>query len=281
MRRLALSALRELQTAFYAAMLDPAADTAVLERIEEDDDIARRRLAAYRDSIFGNLIGALAATYPVVERIVGAAFFREAARCFAESQPSVSGDLNDFGGEFGIFLAGYCRADALPYLADVARLEWLVQSVYYAADAPPADLAILATTPPDRLGELCFVFDPAHARLDSRWPLDAIWRVNADGYSGDMAIDLSCPCRLLILRHHGRVYVETVSVGEAALLEALLAGATLSAATTNANACANTCTTAAEASFDLGAALQRFIGAGLLLGASLGPTAVSIGHSHD
>jgi hypothetical protein len=268
-----LSALRELQAAFYAAMLDPAAETAVLERIEEDDDIARRRLAAYRESIFGNLIGALAATYTVVERIVGAAFFREAARCFAESQPSISGDLNDFGGHFCDFLAGYRHADALPYLADVARLEWLMQSVYYAADAPPADLAILATTPPDRLRELCFVFDPAHARLDSRWPLDAIWRVNAEGYAGDMSIDFSDPSRLLILRRHGRVYVETISLGEAALLDALLAGATLSVATTRA--------TDAEAAFDLGAALQRIAAGGLLRGASLGAAPVSTGHCHD
>jgi hypothetical protein len=279
MRRRVLPALRELQTAFYAAMLDPAAETAVLERIEEDDDIARRRLAAYRDSIFGNLIGALAATYPVVERIVGAAFFREAARCFAQSQPSVSGDLNDFGGDFGLFLAGYRHADALPYLADVARLEWLLQRVYYAADAPPADLAILATTPPERLGELCFLVDPAHARLDSRWPLDAIWRVNADGYAGDMTIDFACGCRLLILRRRGRVYVETITLGEAALLEALLAGATLSEATDCASA--KTRATPTEANFDLGAALHRFIAAGLLLGASLDSAAVNTEHPHD
>jgi hypothetical protein len=272
-----LSALRELQTEFYAAMLDPAAETVVLKRIEEDADIARRRLAAYRDSIFGNLIGALAATYPVVERIVGAAFFREAARCFAERQPSVSGDLNDFGGDFCNFLADYHHADALPYLADVARLEWLVQHVYYAVDAPPADLAILATTPPDRLGELCFVVDPAHARLDSRWPLDAIWRVNTDGYAGDMTINFSSPCQLLILRRHGQVYVETISLGEAALLEALQEGATLSAA----SHCATTRATAAQVNFDLGAALHRFVAAGLLRSAILGGAATSTGHAHD
>ena len=184
-----MPALRELQAAFRDAMLDPAAEAAVLGRLEEDAGTGRRRLAAYRNSILGNLIGALAATYPVVERIVGTAFFREAARRYVETHPSVSGDLNDYGGDFAPFIADYPHAHELAYLPDVARLEWRVQGVYYAADAPSADLALLAEIPPGRYGELRFACDPAHARLDSPWPLDAIWQVNREGYAGDMTVD--------------------------------------------------------------------------------------------
>jgi hypothetical protein len=257
-----MSALRDLQTAFYAAMVDPAADAAVLEQIEEDAITGRGRLAAYRESIFGNLTGALAATYPVVERIVGAAFFRETARRYAESQPSISGDLNDFGGDFATFLAGYPHANAVPYLPDVARLEWLVQGVYYAVDPPPADLANLATTSAESYGALRFEIDPAHARIDSCWSLDAIWRVNASGYAGDMTVDFSQPCRLLILRRDGRVHVETLTLGEAALFDRLTRGISLAEAAAQA--------ITADAGFDLGAALRRFAAAGLLLRASLG-----------
>ena len=78
------------------------------------------------------------------------------------AQPSPSGDLNDYGGAFADFLAAYPHAVELPYLADVARLEWLVQAVYYAADAGPADLSALAATPPERCGELRFALAPRH-----------------------------------------------------------------------------------------------------------------------
>ncbi len=256
-----MPALRELQTAFYDAMLYPAAEAAVLDRIEEDAATGRRRLAAYRDSIFANLTGALAATYPVVERIVGAAFFGEAARRYAVSNPSFSGDLNDFGGNFATFLADYPHAAELPYLPDVARLEWLVQCVYYGADPPPADLSALATTLPEQYGELRFECDPAHARLDSRWPLDRVWQVNAIDYAGDMTVDFSRPCRLLILRRQGLVGIEALAPGEATFFDGLRHGVTLAEAAAQASG--------VEAGFDLGAALRLLVTAGLLLGASL------------
>ena len=57
------------------------------------------------------------------------------------AHPSRSGDLNDYGEDFADFLADYPHARELSYLPDVARLEWLVQIVYYAADAPTPDLS--------------------------------------------------------------------------------------------------------------------------------------------
>ncbi len=255
-----MSTLRELQAAFGRAVLDPAAEDALLVCLEEYPEVARRRLAAYRRSIFGNLIGALEATYPVVVRIVGKAFFGEAARRYIDAHPSASGDLNEYGGEFPDFLETYRHARELAYLPDVARLEWAVQSVYYAADPPPADLAALAATPADRYGELRFACSPVHARLDSPWPLDEIWRVNRPDYDGDMTVDFSRGSRLVVLRRDGGVHVEPLSAGEAELLDALAAGRTLAAAAQAAVAGGET---------DLGAALRRFVAAGLLLSASV------------
>lgn len=254
-----MSALHDVQERFYAAMVQGgAAEDALAALLSESAEVARRRLAAYRRSIFGNLNAALLATYPVVANIVGLPFFREAARVYLASHPSLSGDLNELGGDFGDFLATYQPAAELPYLRDTARLEWLVQSVYYAADAGPIDLSALAAIAPENWGELCFNLTPAHARLDSPWPLADIWRVNQPAYSGDMQVDFSRPCQTLVYRRNGLVEVTALSAGEAALLDTLAAGLTLESASVAAGT--------AQSDFDLGAGLQRLVELGLLLG---------------
>jgi hypothetical protein len=257
-----MSALLDLQGDFFSAVMGGAEREAdLLAQLEETPAVARRRLAAYRRSILGNLIGALLATYPVVAAIVGMPFFREAAGRYVRAHPSTSGDLNEYGADFADFLGAYPHAADLPYLPDVARLEWLVQTVFYAADPPPIDLSALAAAPPARHGELVFAISGACARFDSRWPLADIWRVNQEGFVGEMQVDFSRHARLLVLRRSGLVHVQALAPGDAVLFDALRAGKCLATAVEHA--------TRAEAGHDPAVALQTFAAEGLLLGARL------------
>ncbi|MDD5295760.1 MAG: DNA-binding domain-containing protein [Rhodocyclaceae bacterium] len=251
-----MPALRELQTRFHqAVVLGEAEDDDLLACILESGETGRHRIAVYRRSVIGNLVGALLATYPALARIVGLPFFREAARAYVRTHPSLSGDLNEYGGGFADFLADWPYGRELGYLPDVARLEWLVQEAYYAADERP-DLSGLATCPPQEYGALCFGLDPAVRRMDSAWPLADIWRVNAEDYLGDMALDFSRGSRLLVLRRDGLVHVEALAPGEAVFLDSLGAGKALEASAGNA--------LTADESFDLGAALARLVANGCI-----------------
>lgn len=227
----------------------------------ESDAVAKRRLAAYRNSVFGNLTAALQAAYPITARIVGTPFFREAARQFILATPSDSGDLNEFGAHFDQFVATYPHASDLPYLPDVAHLEWLVQQVFYAPDAPSADLRVLNHVNEARYGDLCFTLPPACARIDSRWPLGEIWRVNQVDYAGDLTVDFSRGAQLLITRHAGLVRVETIAPATAAFFDTLAAQATLAVATSDA--------LAIDGQFELAKSLSEFVAQGLLLRAHL------------
>lgn len=255
-------ALHEVQGRFFAAvMFGGESEERLLASLEEPAAEGRARIAVYRRSIFGNLVGALLATYPVLARIVGLPFFREAARAYVRVRPSTSGDLNEYGADFTDFIAAYPHGRELGFLADVARLEWLVQQTYYAADSPPTDLSILAACPPEDYGRLRLGLARAYARLDSPWPLADIWRVNAEGYQGDMAIDFSRDSRTLILRRAGLVQVEALSHGEASFIDSLADRRSLQDATGQA--------LLADAAFDLGATLTRFVGAGVIRHAQL------------
>lgn len=256
-------ALPEIQSRFYDAMMADtgSAETAVLEMMEEDARRGQRRLAAYRRGIFGNLCNALVTSYPVVANIVGLPFFREAARLYILSNPSRSGDLNDYGEGFPAFIGDYPHARELPYLAEVARLDWLTQAVRNAPDRDPTDLSMLASIPAARYGDLLFELDPAHARLDSDWPLHDIWRVNQPGYAGAMEVDFARGSQVLLRREHGVVIVAPMDSAEAAFLDALANGIPLARA---AAAALNE-----DAGFEFGARLQSWVAAGLLYKARL------------
>ena len=259
-------ALPELQSCFYAAMLTPQVSTDLDHALSGDTSRKLRRLEAYRRNVFANLCSALALTYPVVQRIVGEVFFREMARAYVRAKPSLSGDLNDYGVSFSDFVSAYPHAADLRYLADVARLEWQLQLIDLAADTPTATeapFAALATTPADRYDALFFDIDPVATRLDSKWPLADIWRVNQVDFSGDMQVDFSRACPLLLWRTAGRVEIAALGRAEATLLDELVAGRALAPAVTLA--------LEVEENFELGVCLQRWIAAGVLRGANFDP----------
>jgi hypothetical protein len=97
-----------------------------LDAILAREEPADARLAVYHRSVRANHDAALAAAYPVVRRLVGDAFFGEAAARYAQAFPSRCGDLHVYGSAFALFLAQYEHARDLAYLPDVARLEWAV-----------------------------------------------------------------------------------------------------------------------------------------------------------
>src|SRR5262245_28084906 len=117
--------LRDAQLRFATRLAAPG-------REPESDDA---RFAIYRANQRANYRNALAATYPVVKRLTGATFFDAAIDAFVAAHPPVSGDLNDYGERLGGFLGRYAPAVDLPYLPDVARLEWAIDEANRADDA--------------------------------------------------------------------------------------------------------------------------------------------------
>ena len=92
-------------------------------------------IEVYRNNYRGNLLDALAGAYPVIEQLVGKDFFRLMARKYSEQYPSHSGNLHHYGAELAEFIAAFEHARELPYLTDVAALEWACHRAWFADDA--------------------------------------------------------------------------------------------------------------------------------------------------
>ena len=235
--------LADLQADFSAAIRG-AEPGPVAAAIVADGLTAAERLNIHRNNMRGTLTDALALTFPVVQKLVGEGFFRYAAAEFIAAHPPRSGAVLAYGGELVGFLAAFPPAGGLPYLADVAGLEWAINDCYHGPDAGRLDRAALGNIPPDRLGEIRLHLPGNHRIVSSAYPIGAIWQANQDGAEDDACIDLDAGGEdVLVVRPEMEVQVRVLTVGEAALLGALAAGETLGGAAEAA--------LAAEPEFDL------------------------------
>lgn len=218
--------LNTLQQRFADALfapLDRACCAPLLSHCAGDPARAWAGLQAYRNSVLGNRVGALTATYPICGAIIGEAVMAAAAHRHGRATPSRGGDLNAYGQHFADFLATYPPTAPLPYLPDVARLEWLALGVEGAADAPPRDLRRLADTPPEAWETLHWELNPAHAWLHSPWPLARIWALHQPGYGGDFTVDFgqAPPRAFLLLRGETGITVSEHDPATAIFLQTL------------------------------------------------------------
>jgi hypothetical protein len=231
-----LHSLRDWQAGFAAALLAGGGPPGML---------------AYRNNVLGNRAGALAGAYPVVRKIVGAAFFDAMAREYARACCAPGGDLNEFGGEFPAFLSGYKDVQDLPYLPDVARMDWLAHVAYYAADAAPFDFG----QGPSAASVLRLA--PACGLLESRWPLGRLWEVHQDNYAGPLVVDFAAgPDRILVHRPRWRASVTPLATGDYRFLDRICRGESLGAALEAA---------ARDPAFDPGVALARWVAEGVIV----------------
>ena len=99
----------------------------------------------------------------------------------------------------------------VPYLPDVARLEWSVHRAHYAADGAALEWSRLAETPESRFGDLMLRLHPACALVESRWPTTRIWRVHQPDGRDELAVDLDAgPDFALVHRPAFRVEVDSL-----------------------------------------------------------------------
>lgn len=210
-------------------------------------------LAVYRNNYRVGLMDTLAYAYPVLGQLVGEEFFSALAREYVKRHASHSGNLHRYGEAFGDFLDTFEHVQQLPYLADVARLEWQVHRAYYAADGAAPDLAALSAMLPEHWGELRFALADDVALIASPWPVATLWLAHQpdSGVALPQHLDGHAESAL-VTRTAGIVRVETVTPAPAAFLLALQHGATLEAATDAA--------LEQDATFDLQATLGMLFG---------------------
>lgn len=171
--------LNDAQALFAYTMLSPTEAVenpaaALIDLFSTPEENLPERLKIYRNNVFGNLTGALLDTYPLIKDLTGDDFAKSLMRGFILENPPREACLNRYGGGLAVFIQSFAPAKDLPYLPDVARLEWAMNEAYYAPDDAALTSADLQNTPLDELADMALPLRLSVRLLDSHWPLVAI-----------------------------------------------------------------------------------------------------------
>ncbi|MGX9731307.1 MNIO family bufferin maturase [Janthinobacterium aestuarii] len=240
-------ALAASQQAFAMALLDTAATLPSFA-----GESVPQRYSLYRGNLSATWRRTLGHAYPVVLALVGEAFFGGLACAYGRQMPSDSADLNQFGERFADFLTSFPPVADLPYLPDMARLEWAVHLAHYAADAQGLAPDALAALHPDQLEARCFTLHPACALLASNWQVAALWWAHQEGDGqGMFPQEMQVASYALVCRTRWKAQVLILDAAAHAALLALRQGQTFGAALDAAFAL--------DPAFDLAAHLRQWL----------------------
>jgi hypothetical protein len=176
----AMPALETVQSRMHKALLVDA-------ECPFDDILGGKasRFQIHKRHFAHSLTSALEKTFPATVNLVDARFFANAADAFIRAHPPKSPCLFEYGAELPGLIDRFPACAELPYLSDVARMEWAIHEIFHADEAAPFRV------------------------VSSRWPVDAIWRL-AMGRSENPVDMNSGGVRLRIYREGDEAKFKTI-----------------------------------------------------------------------
>jgi hypothetical protein len=252
-----MHALHKLQLSFAADIWDEGLDQ--LDGVILDGRFPADRLfQVYRNNFWIATEDALSGIYCVVKQLVGNPFFTLLVDHFLRSYPPRFGNMLQLGSDLPVFLCDFKLTESLPYLADIARLEWAYHQVFHAADTRPFNTQTLAAIPVKNIPQLYFELSPSSRLVHSPFPIFEIWRVNQSDFEGDQSVDLDTGGASVLLTRPGLVVeLQKLEPVDARFLQCLTSGNNLDKATQAALKCSK--------DFDLEQALARYLLTGILI----------------
>jgi hypothetical protein len=218
-----MSALSRVQGDFQDYLL--RGDRAVEEHVLGTARVpVATRLAIYGGAYRSRLADALAANFPALARLLGEADFRRLAGEYVAAHDSPFFSIRYYGDALAQFLATREDYAAAPVLAELARWEWAMTSVFDAADATPLAHETLAGLPPQQWARLRFSFHPSLQRLTLWWNVPQLWQALTDDIERPAASLAVEPLEWLLWRQDLSSYFRSLPQSEAAALDGALRG---------------------------------------------------------
>jgi hypothetical protein len=253
--------LAHIQQHFADALDDADAAAALLAQLR--GGATAHRFGLYRGNLHAHWTRALAAAYPVVLALVGDTYFGALAQAYGRACPSDDPDLNRFGAHLAGFLRGFAPAAQLPYLADMAALEWALHRARYAPAAAPLTAAALATLTPAQFAAAHYALQPAVQLLASPWAVVPLWQAHQPDSGVAFPAQMAAASRALVTRPHWQPHVLGLDAAGHAALAQLQRGASMGAALDAA--------LAVDAAFDVAASLQAWLAHAVLQASVVAP----------
>ncbi len=226
--------LSEQQQRLAALILEPdhsVSDDELLELLRfSDAALARERLSAYVNGYPARICEALDEAFPAVRHLAGETAFGEIVRRYAARVPEGIYSLSDAGAELPGFLASDPIGERLPFLADLAALEWRIALAFHAHERSRFHPSPLADWGHEQWEIARIELQPSVAIVRSAWPILDLWDLR-DTPVSEIDLELAGRAQAVLVSRDGfSVSCDLVNSAQAVVIEALLEGAPLGAA---------------------------------------------------
>lgn len=165
---------------------------------------AKQLLQVYQNNYISSLRSALKSTYSAVFRLVGEDFFNYMVNYYAKDNSPKTGNIQDYGHNFYQFIKTFKPCQSLPYLADIALLEYDYECCYYGQNVL---FDIAENYPNFNQKKLSSSLDNIHI-LKSAYPIIAIWQLNEDSPPLDLQ---QTGDNVLLYKHNQKIKVLKLS----------------------------------------------------------------------
>jgi hypothetical protein len=132
------------------------------------------RLRVYTDGYPARIIEALAETFPAIAHILGDATFAALGKRYVAKLRRAPRNLNDVGSALQRFLRKDSLNESLPFLPDLAVLEWAIQRAFHSRVREPFDGSRCGDWTPEDWKHARIGFQPAVILVRSEWPLSEL-----------------------------------------------------------------------------------------------------------
>ena len=134
------------------------------------------RLNVYAEAYFSRLSEALADDYRAIRELIGDENFLVLVVDYLMENPSSDFDLSVIGRTFAEFLSRHDIAKQLPWIVDLAELEWNVVESFYST--PLEEPNVQADLAPEDAANCALSMDSSLRILSLSWNVDEIWQAD-------------------------------------------------------------------------------------------------------
>ncbi len=184
------------------------------------------RFNVHRNTYVSSLVAALEKTFPVIQRLVGSDFFAAIAAEFIEATPPKSKVMSDYGDGFPSFLESFGPLREIPYLGDVARIEFARVQAYHAADAPLIEASSESEVAQSIHAQVSP--HPSMTLIRSRHPAYSIWEENRKEFVSE--VQVWAPEDVLVCRTGTAISTQKIDSNATAFIRSLCAAGSAEAA---------------------------------------------------
>ncbi|MDL2406801.1 DNA-binding domain-containing protein [Rhizobium calliandrae] len=188
-----------------------------------------RRFNIYRNNMVASLTATLIAVFPVTLQLLGENYFRYIASVFIRNNPPQEARLVRYGSNFAHFLAGFEDTRPMSFIAETARLEWMIAEALDAPALPGCTLDQFDDGEAEAVPEL--FLQPSLRLFVCRWPALEIWSAHQAGGNTETLARLSRqPERIALWRSSESIRFLRLDARHFAFLHALKKRSSLEAA---------------------------------------------------